>query len=200
MKNKNIYGLLSLLLVSSVVIIAHPANAQEKICILTDAGKKVCGTPIKPIAYNPVNSSKFATLTYPSYPNEVVKVELQKCSRKSSIVSCKFSIVKTEGEKNADAYQTDLYAAQGENISQATDQKGEDYIANSITLGNSSRTDVQSIMMIRNQVRSATLSFRIPPQVNSLQSLKIGVNFGLQVGIAQFSDIQVYRNLGSLNW
>ena len=126
MKNKNIYGLLSALLVSSVVMISHPANAQEKICILTDAGKKVCGTPIKPIAYNPVNSSKFATLTYPSYPNEVVKVELQKCSRKSSTVICKFSIVKTEGDKNPDNYMTDLFAAYGQNISQATDQKGDD--------------------------------------------------------------------------
>jgi hypothetical protein len=191
MKNHQVFGLLSVLLVSNVATISPAVNAQEKVCILTDAGKKVCGTPIKPIAYNPVSSSKFVTLTYPSYPNEVVKVELQKCSRKSSMVSCKFSIVKTEGDKNPDNYGTGLYAADGTNISQATDQKGEDYIASAITLGNSTSSDIQGLVMIRNQARSATLSFRIPPQVNYLQTLKIGTTFNSQVGIAQFSDVSI---------
>ena len=190
MKNKNIYGLFSALLVSSVVMIAHPVTAQEKICILTDAGKKACGIPIKSIAYNPVNSSKFATLTYPSYPNEVVKVELQKCSRKSSTVTCKFSIVKAEGDKNPDIAQTFLFATDGTNISEATDPKGEDYIAREITMGSASGIYISSYM-IRNQVRSATLSFSIPPQVNSLQSLKIGTTFNGQFGIAQFSDVRI---------
>jgi hypothetical protein len=191
MKNHQVFGLLSFLLVSNVAMISPAVNAQEKICILTDAGKKVCGTPIKPIAYNPVSSSKLFTLTYPSYPSEVVKVELQKCSRKSSVVSCKFSIVKTEGDHNPDSYPTALYAADGSNISQATDQKGEDYIANTITLGNSSNRDIQGLVMIKNQVRSATLSFRIPPQINSLQSVKIGTSYNGEVGIAQFSDVNI---------
>jgi hypothetical protein len=190
MKNHQVFGLLSVLLVSNAAMISPEVNAQEKICILTDAGKKVCGTPIKPIAYNPVSSSKFVTLTYPSYPNEVVKVELQKCSRKSSVVSCKFSIVKTEGDKNPDFFETYLFATNGTDISQATDRNGEDYIASAITMGNSTEA-VQQLTMIRNQIRSATLSFRIPPQVNSLQSLKIGTRFNGQVGIAQFSDISI---------
>jgi hypothetical protein len=190
MKNYKVFGLLSVFLVYNVAIISPAVNAQEKICILTDAGKKVCGTPIKPIAYNPVSPSKFFTLTYPSYPNEVVKVELQKCSRKSSMVSCKFSIVKTEGDKNPDFFDTYLFAASGTDISQATDGKGEDYIANQITMGNNIST-VQQLVMIRNQLRSATLSFRIPPQVNYLQTLRIGTRFNGEVGIAQFSDVSI---------
>jgi hypothetical protein len=191
MKNYKVFGLLSVFLVSNLAMISSAVNAQEKICILTDAGKKVCGTPIKPIAYNPVSSSKFVTLTYPSYPSEVVKVELQKCSRKSSTVSCKFSIVKTEGDKNPDDYSTALFGANGTNISQATDRKGEDYIANAITMGSSVAPDYHSFQMIKNQVKSATLSFRIPPQVNFLQSLKIGTSFNGQTGIAEFSDVTI---------
>jgi hypothetical protein len=190
MKNYKVFGLLSVFLVSNLATISPSVNAQEKICILTDAGKKVCGTPIKPIAYNPVSSSKFVTLTYPSYPSEVVKVELQKCSRKSSVVSCKFSIVKTEGDKNPDGLWTNLFAASGTDISQATDRNGEDYTASAITMGNST-SHYQNLLMIRNQVRSATLSFRIPPQVNSLQSLKIGTSFNGEVGIAEFSGVNI---------
>jgi hypothetical protein len=193
MKNQKIHGLLSVLLVSSIAMISHPVKAQEKICILTDAGKKVCGTPIKPIAYNPVNSSKTATLTYPSYPNEVVKVELQKCSRKSNTVTCKFSIVKIEGDKNPDDYATYLFSSDGTNVSQATDRKGEDYIANTITMGSSTSNSNQGFNLIKNQVKSATLSFRIPPQVNSLQSLKIGTSFNGQAGIAEFSDVSIFQ-------
>jgi hypothetical protein len=192
MRNKKVYGLLSVLLVSNIAMISHPVMAQEKICILTDAGKKVCGTPIKPIAYNPVSPSKYFTLTYPSYPSEVVKVELQKCTRKSSTVSCKFSIVKIEGDKNPDDYSTVLFAANGTNISQVTDRKGEDYIANAIIMGSSTTSDYHSFQMIKNQVKSATLSFRVPPQVNSLQSLKIGTSFNGQTGIAEFSDVNIF--------
>lgn len=190
MKNKKTYRLLSVLLVSNIAMMSPGVNAQEKLCILTDTGKKVCGTPIKPIAYNPVSPSKSVTLTYPSYPSEVVTVQLQKCTRKSSTVNCKFSIIKTEGDKNPDDYQTYLFATNGTNISQATDRNGEDYIANTITMG-SSTSEVHGLFLIKNQQISATLSFRIPSQVNSLQTLKIGTTFNGQVGIAQFSDVSV---------
>jgi hypothetical protein len=190
MKNHQVFGLLSVLLVSNIAMISPAVNAQEKVCILTDAGKKVCGIPIRPTANNPVTPLKNFILSYPSYPNEVVKVELQKCSRKSSTVSCKFSIVKTEGDRNPDFFDTYLYAANGTNISQATDKSGEDYIADAITMGNSTYNH-HNFNMIKNQVRSATLSFRIPPQVNYLQTLKIGTAFNGQVGIAQFSDISI---------
>jgi hypothetical protein len=75
MKNKKTSGLLSILLASNFAMMSPAVNAQEKICILTDTGKKVCGIPIKPIAYNPVSPSKSVPLTYPSYPNEVVNVQ-----------------------------------------------------------------------------------------------------------------------------
>jgi hypothetical protein len=45
MKNKKTSGLLSILLASNLAMMSPAVNAQEKICILTDAGKKVCGTP-----------------------------------------------------------------------------------------------------------------------------------------------------------
>jgi hypothetical protein len=191
MKNKKTYGLLSVLLVSNITMMSPSVSAQEKICVLTDAGKKICGTLIKPIAYNPVSPSKSFTLTYPSYPNEVVKVELQKCSRKSTNVTCKFSIVKTEGDKNPDTFDTYLFAANGTDISQATDGKGEDYTANQITMGANISSNAQQLVMIRNQLRSATLSFRIPPHVNYLQTLRIGTRFNGEVGIAQFSDVSI---------
>ena len=190
MKSKQAYGLLSVLLVSNISLMSPAVNAQEKICILTDAGKKVCGTLIKPIAYNPGSPAKSVTLTYPSYPNEVVRVELQKCSRKSSTVSCKFSVVKTEGDKNPDFLDTYLIATNGKNVSQATDKKGEDYIASAITMGNSTET-MQQLNMIRNQVRSAILSFRIPPQVTYLKTLKISTVFNGEAGIAEFLDINI---------
>jgi hypothetical protein len=46
MKNKQAYGLLSVLLVSNISLVSPAVNAQEKVCILTDAGKKACGTLI----------------------------------------------------------------------------------------------------------------------------------------------------------
>ena len=113
-KKSKIYGLLSLLLVFGMTAIPTLANAQEKACVMTDAGKKVCGKLVRDRDESQSNtpSQPIATVRYAG--KGTGDIQLLKCSRKSSIVSCKFTLTMTElGDQNSNMY---FYSANGTNV------------------------------------------------------------------------------------
>ena len=193
-KKSKVYGLLSLLLVFSMAAIPTVANAQEKACVITDAGKKVCGKLV--VDSNESQPSKPSQPTVKvEYPDSRTgNIQLLKCSRKASIVACKFIVTMEElGGGDSDM---NFYSAYGTRISQATDSKGEDYIADKIIVGKSESKEHLRISMVKDQPMSVTLLFKIPPGVNTIKTLSFlsGRVFGSGNDIAaRFSNVNISR-------
>ena len=191
-KKSKIYGLLSLLLIFSVAAIPTSANAQEKACVITDSGKKVCGKLIRDSDENQLSKSSqpIVTVKYPG--SGIGDIQLLKCNRKSNIVSCKFTVTMTDlGDQNSNMY---FYSANGTNVSQATDSGGEDYIAEKVIIGKDESKDYVPSSMVQNQPISITLLFKIPPGVNTIKTLSfLTGGLGSVPSAARFSNINISR-------
>ena len=190
-KKSKIYRLLSLLLVSSITVIPTSANAQEKACVISDTGKKVCGKLVRDNDGDQPNtpSQSIATLNYPN--SMVVNVQLLKCSRKVSTVNCKFSVIMTDpGRDYSSSY---FYSAYGTRVSQATDNKGEDYIAEKITIGKSESRQFLFTSVVKDQPVSVTISFKIPAEINTIKTLSFLTGNYYHQSAARFSNINISR-------
>ena len=191
-KESRVYGLLTLLLVVSMAAVPTAANAQEKACVISDSGKKVCGKLVKDgdEAQTNISSQSIVTVSYPG--SMVANVQLLKCSRKSSVVSCKFSVNMTDKERGG-GYSMDFYSASGTKISQATDNRGEDYIADKVIIGKSESKTYLSSPMVKDQPISITVSFKIPPDINTIKTLSFLTGNEYKYNAASFSNINISR-------
>lgn len=191
-KKSRIYGLLSLLLVSGMAAIPKSANAQEKACVITDAGKKVCGKLVRDSSENQSNTSSqpIATLKYPSLA--VASIQLLKCNRKANAVNCRFSATMLDkGETYSKIY---FFAAEGTKTSQATDNKGEDYIAEKITIGKTEERGSINTEMVQDQPISITISFKIPAEVNTVKMLSLlTMDYNGNQLAARFPNVDISR-------
>jgi hypothetical protein len=184
--------LLSALLISNITMFSvAPSRAQEKACVRTDAGKKVCGTLIKDedAQREPVRlSSSSVNLTFAE--DHVLNFKLQKCTRKLTTVSCRFSVVKTQGDKDEYTY---FYAAWGTDTSVATDSQENEYTASGINIGASNSSDRTAHKAVKSQPFSATLSFKIPNNVQVIKELRfaVGVSGYDKTLSAQFSGVKI---------
>jgi hypothetical protein len=187
-KNKNVYGLLPVFLILSMTVVAVPAVASEKVCILTDAGQRVCGRIIQSNSESSERSSRsIFTLSFPR-TDYSFKVQLINCMRKLRTVDCKFSIVKVGGESSADL---DLEANAGSRVSQATDSQDQDYNAKQLTIGNEKTISYTAVRMNTGQPISAILSFEIPRTVNILKKLTLETEHIGNYSTVSFSNISI---------
>ena len=181
-KNHKAYGLLSALLISVIPMLPEPAQADQRVCIVSDAGKKVCGKIIEPNREDRP-SGAVATLNYPG--DFSLNVRLEKCSRNASVVNCKFTVITTEGQDDPDTF----YATSNTNASQVTDERGENYIAKKITIGAAISNDSLYLPTIKNQPIKVTLFFKIPQDVSTLKTVAINI----ADRVAQFSNVRISR-------
>ena len=191
LEKSGIYGLLTLLLVSSIAVIPTSVNAQEKACVMTDAGKKVCGKLVRDSDENQsgTSSQPIVTLEYPT--SAAANIQLLKCSRKANIVSCKFSAIMTE---TGSGYKDMIfYSASGTNVSQVTDNKGEDYIAEKINIGKSEDRGYLKISPVKDQPISVIVLFKIPPEVNTIKTLSFLTGNSHGNSAARFSNVNISR-------
>jgi len=190
-KESKIYGLLTLLLVFSIAAIPTSANAQEKACVIIDSGKKVCGKLVRDSNKNRSNISSQPIVTVKYTGSGIGDIQLLKCSRKSNVVNCKFTVTMTElGNQNG---RMSFYSAYGTKVSQATDDKEEDYIAEKIIIGKSESRTFLSSSPIKDQPISITLLFKIPPGVNTIKTLSFLTGGMFYESAARFSDIKISR-------
>ena len=191
-KESKIYGLLSLLLVSSIAIIPTSVNAQEQACVITNSGKKVCGKLVRDSNEDQLNTLSQPIVTVNLPTSAIINVQLLKCSRKSSIVSCKFSATITDmNVKGMNLIR--FYSADGTKVSQATDSEGEDYIAERVIIGKSESKVYLISSMVQNQPISITLLFKIPPGANTIKTLSFLTGDVFRESAARFSNVDISR-------
>ena len=188
MKN---YLLLTILIVSNITMASvAPTSAQEKVCIRTDAGKKVCGNLIKENETEPVSTNNSSVKL--SFGDDfTANIKLQKCSRKSSIVSCRLSITQTEGVTKG---YTFLHAASGTNASSLINDREDEFIASEIAVGAQKSTTQIGMIATINQPFSATISFKVPSETKTIKELRLSLLFnngGHPPQIARFFGVNI---------
>jgi hypothetical protein len=188
-KGSRIYGLLTLLLIFSTAAIPTSVNAQERACVISDSGKKVCGKLVRDNGENQLSTPSQSIATV-KFENMVVNVQLLKCSRKTSTVSCKFLATVVDPDLG---YGMFFYSGDGTNISQVTDSKGEDYIADKVILGKSESKKVLYTIMVKDQPVSVTVLFKIPTEVNTIKTLSFLTGNGTSQKAAIFANINISR-------
>lgn len=189
---KNLSLLSALLLSNLTMFSVAPTHAQEKACVRTDLGKKVCGILIKDngTESSPAPTSVSSIDLTSADEKETINIRLQKCTKKASTVSCRFSAVITE-DKNSMAYVT-LYAARAANTSLLIDSKEEEYKASEISIGTQTAPDYISIERLKNQPFSFIISFKAYPSIKTIEELRIPMHFiDTQIKLAKFSDIKI---------
>jgi hypothetical protein len=171
-----------------MTVVAAPAIALEKVCILTDAGQRACGRIIQSNSESSERSSRSVfTLNFPR-TDYSFNVQLINCMRKLRTVDCKFSIIKVGGESSADL---GLEANAGSRVSQATDSQDQDYNAKQLTIGNEKTISYTAVRMNTGQPISAVLSFEIPRTVNILKKLTLETEHIGDYSTVSFSNINI---------
>lgn len=189
-KSKNVSGLLSAVLISTMTLMLAPAIAQEKTCILNENGQKVCGSAIQSSDDNTGRSSRSTfTLVFPRADYNF-KVQLMKCVRRLRTVDCKFSIIKVGGKSSV---ELGLIANSKSRISQATDSQDRSYNAMQLIIGNEKTMRYRSEKMNTGQPISVVLSFSIPKEVKMLKKLTLETQNLDNYGTVNFSNVNIYR-------
>lgn len=190
-KKSRVYGLLTLLLIFSIAAIPTSVNAQERACVISDSGKKVCGKLVRDSDENQSTtpSQSIATL---KFANMDVNVQLLKCSRKTNTVNCKFSVTMVDVNAGADRSMI-FFSGYETQVSQATDSKGEDYIADTVVIGKSESRNYLRTAMVKDQPVSITISFKIPPGVNTIKTLSFLTGDTSNTKAALFANINISR-------
>ncbi len=206
-KNQQIIGLLSTFLIAAIPMLPSPAVAQQA-CVMTKAGKKVCGTlilmgaPTNPVA--PADRSKKTTSSKSSgsaaildYSNDVkISVQLEKCAEYGSDVLCKFSLTKIQGDNdNEGAVFAHFKSGQDEVMSEAIDDKDRSYTATQVRARLVDRSDKGIVLpFAKNRLIPVTLVFKIPDDVKVIKKLTLPVLYGKNdPKVATFSNINVGR-------
>jgi hypothetical protein len=207
-RNQQVYGLLSTLLISAIPMLPSSALAQQA-CVMTKAGKKVCGTlilmgtPNTPVV--PPTQSSRSTSSKSSgsavildYPNDVkISVQLEKCAEYVSDVNCTFSITKIQGENdNKGAVFASFKSAEtGPIESEAIDDKDRSYTATKVIARVIDRSEQAIILFFtKNRRIPVTLVFKIPDDVKSIKKLTFPVVYGKSdPKVATFTNINVGR-------
>ena len=190
-RKSRIYGLLTLLLISSIATIPTSVNAQERACVISDSGKKVCGKLVRDNDQDRSNAPSQSVATV-KFSRMAVDVQLLKCSRKTSMVNCKFSVTMTDIDAGSPNLMN-FYSGYETKVSQITDSKGEDYIANKIIIGKSENRSYLSTTMVKDQPVSVTVSFKIPTEVNTIKTLSFLTGDMYNQKAALFANINISR-------
>jgi hypothetical protein len=172
-KNKLTYGLLAVSIASGSVMETNPATAQERACILTDSGQKICGKLLKFGSNNNPSTPAQPSVTLHGPGRDYdVNMKLLKCSRQSTTVNCKFSIIKTGGSK--DGLTIVFHASGSPDVNTiATDEQDREYVAKFIDGGGQTQAYYIQRKMVNNQPIIASWSFEIPKEVNTIKRLMI---------------------------
>jgi hypothetical protein len=206
-RNQQAIGLLSTLLISAIPMLPAPAVAQQA-CVMTKAGKKVCGTlilmgtPNTPVL--PTDRSSRSTSSKSSgsaaildYSNDVkISVQLEKCAEYGSEVLCKFSLTKIQGDNdNEGAVFAHYKSGADEVMSEAIDDKDRSYTATQVRARLVDRSDKGIILpFAKNRLIPVTLVFKIPDDVKVIKKLTFPVLYGKNdPKVATFSNINVGR-------
>ena len=179
------------LLVFSIAAIPISASTQEKACIINDSGKKVCGKLVRDNDENQSNipSQSIVTVKYKGLITN--NIQLLKCSRKSSMVTCKFYVTMKEAGQDGNSW-IKFYGASGTKISQATDNQGEDYIAEKVVLGKSESKEDLYTLLVKDQPISVAILFRIPSEINSIKTLSfLSMDVNSSQNAAVFSNVNI---------
>lgn len=195
-KDIRIY-LFSLSAILGMSLTAIPSSAAEKeVCVLAKSGEKVCGKLIQPNASNPVELSRTsqssARLEFKS--GDIINVDLLKCSNYAGQVQCKFSLSRVDQKPQPP--QLRFVSDLGTEVSQAVDDQGEEYIASQITIGSFSHKSHIGMTIHQGRTISATLSFPMPPSVDSIKKINFIINnpyFNNEFLSASFSDVSISR-------
>ena len=166
------------------------ADTQKRVCIINDSGKKYCGRLLESNGEKTAGLS--GSLVAVSYPSADISMnfKLLKCYRSSIYVSCKFTVVKTEPEK--DNYVS-FYAANGIDTSQATDSQGERYVPIQVTDAREYSKQILTVKMIKNKPVNVYLSFDIPPATTIIKTLTLlTVAGGGDRQPVRFSNVKIY--------
>ena len=190
-KKSRVYGLLTLLLIFSMAAIPTSVNAQERACVISDSGKKVCGKLVRDNDEDR-SSTPSPSMAIVKFANMAVNVQLLKCSRKTSTVSCKFSATMVDLDPGA-VSAMEFFSGYGTKVSQITDSKGEDYIADKVILGKSESKDYLRTTMVKDQPVSITVLFKIPPGVNTIKTLSFLTGDAYYQKAALFANINISR-------
>jgi hypothetical protein len=172
-ENKLSCGLLAVSVASGLIMETNPAISQQRACILTDSGQKICGKLLQFGSNNnpstPAQSS--VTLHGPNRDYDV-NMKLIKCSRQSTTVNCKFSIVKTGGSRDGLTIVLKASGSSDENTI-ATDEQDREYVAKFIDGGGQTQASYIHRKLVNNQPIIASWSFEIPKEVKIIKRLMI---------------------------
>jgi hypothetical protein len=206
-RKQQAYGLLSTLLISVIPMLPSPAVAQQA-CVMTKAGKKVCGTlilmgtPNIPVvapgrSSKTTSSKSLGSTVVIDYPNDVkVSAQLEKCYEYVSDVLCILNVTKIQGENdNKGGVVASLKVPElGEIKSEAIDDKDRSYTATRVRARIDSSEQGILITLSKNRTIPVTYVFKIPDDVKTLKKLTFPIVYGKSdAKVATFSNINVGR-------
>jgi hypothetical protein len=201
------YLLSTLFIFSTISMVPSSAVAQQA-CVMTKAGKKVCGTLIlMGSPNNPVsapsgssrnNDSKPASgAVVLDYPNDVkVSIQLAKCYEYSTDVLCILNVTKIQGDNDNQAGVFASFKSQdGSEIkSEAIDDQDRSYVATRVKARIQSNEKGILINLRKNTPIPVTLVFTIPDNVKTLKKLTFPIFYGKSdAKVATFSNINIGR-------
>jgi hypothetical protein len=207
-RKQQAYSLLSTLLISAIPILPSSAVAQQA-CVMTKAGKKVCGTLILTETLNspavtPARSNRSTGSKSPGstvildYPGDVkISVQLEKCAEYVNEVNCTLTVTKIQGENdNKGAVFASFKSVEtGPIESEAIDDKDRSYTATKIKARIIDSSEQAIILFFtKNRRIPVTLVFKIPDDVKSIKKLTFPVIYGKSdPKVATFSNINIGR-------
>jgi uncharacterized membrane protein len=206
-RNQQAIGLLSTLLISAIPMLPSSAVAQQA-CVMTKAGKKVCGTlilmgtPNTPVVIpsrstKTTSSKSLGSTVVIDYPNDVkVSAQLEKCYEYVSDVLCILNVTKIQGENdNKGGVVASLKVPElGEIKSEAIDDKDRSYTATRVRARIDSSEQGILITLSKNRTIPVTYVFKIPDDVKTLKKLTFPIVYGKSdAKVATFSNINVGR-------
>jgi hypothetical protein len=191
-KNLKIHGLFLAFLLTNLFLIPTSAIAQKKVCILTDAGKKICGKVVQSDTSIPIKASQPpVTIEYKS--GHTINVQLVKCYRATNKIQCKFLVDRVDQLSETPIIgfiSNDLST----DFSQATDSQNKDYIASQIMIGTRTEGTHINVEFSKGRTVSAILSFPIAQKISVIKKISFGIKkplFFNELMIANFSNVNI---------
>jgi hypothetical protein len=173
-------SLLAGIISASLFVCNNPARADQKACVITDAGTTVCGrlTNIKPPTNRPPVSSNQVQI-------DKITVSLKGCRRDDKIVKCTFEIANRGKEEKR------IYSSVDE--SYVIDTSGTSYRSASIDMGGQSSAS-SYVRGIETSIVPGIESFasinilNVPTELTQAKVLEFNTNLGKKV---QFRNVPI---------
>ena len=162
---------------ASLLVYNNPARADQKVCVITDAGATVCGrlTTLKPPANRPPVSIDQVQI-------DKITVSLKGCRRDDKNVKCTFEIVNRGKEEKR---IVSLYS-----LSYIVDSTGTSYKAGTLDMGGQISSNLAGEGTIVPGVESfASINIEnVPAELTQAKVLEFNTNLGKKV---QFRNVPI---------